>query len=71
MFVPYLCSFYTAKICKHYYLSDYNNSEDMIIHFLNDLFNFPNYIFYAHNFSNFDINFILKILYTITNKINI
>jgi hypothetical protein len=61
MFEPYLCSFYTAKIWKHYYLSDYNNSDDMIIHFLNDLFNFPNYIFYAHNSSNFYINFIFKI----------
>lgn len=71
MFVPYLCCFYTANFYKVYYLSDYNNSEDMIIHFLNDLFNFPNYKFYAHNSSNFDINFILKILYKITKNIKI
>ena len=51
----------TAKE-KEYLITDYLNSEDMLITATLDLFNhFPNHTVYVHNLTSFDSLFLLKI----------
>jgi hypothetical protein len=62
--VAYTISFFDGKNTSSFYLSDYKNSEDMIINCINEIMirKYDNYKVYIHNLSNFDANFLLKIL---------
>jgi DNA polymerase elongation subunit (family B) len=62
--VPYCICFYDGKNEFSYYLNYYKNSEDMIIACIKDLMvrKYDNHKIYVHNLSNFDANFLLKIL---------
>jgi len=62
--VAYAISFFDGENCFSYYLTDYKNSEFMIIQAIKDLMvkKYDNYKIYIHNLSGFDANFLLKIL---------
>jgi hypothetical protein len=62
--VAYAISFFNGENCNSYYLTDYKNSENMIINCINELMikKYDNYKIYIHNLSGFDANFLLKIL---------
>jgi len=62
--VAYAISFFDGNNCNSYYLTDYKNSENMIISCIKELMirKYDNYKVYIHNLSNFDANFLLKIL---------
>lgn len=60
--IPYLISFFDGKISKSYYLTDFNNSEEMFKNCLNDLMirKYHGYKIYLHNFAKFDAIFLIK-----------
>lgn len=62
--VPYVISWYDGENNLSYYLTDFKDSDDMIIKSLNDLMVkcYDNYKIYIHNMSRFDGIFLLKIL---------
>jgi hypothetical protein len=62
--VPYCISFYDGKQAFSYYLNYFKNPEDMIVSCIKDLMvkKYDNYKVYIHNLSDFDANFLLKIL---------
>jgi hypothetical protein len=66
-FEAYSVAYYDGNNAKSYYVSDYNNWEEMMNKFFNDLFslNLKNTDIYFHNLSGFDINFLLKPLLNI------
>lgn len=55
-----------------YYLTDFRNSKDLILHCINEMLvpKYHNYTFYCHNFGNYDLYFIYKVLedFNYTNK---
>ena len=61
---PFLISFYDGRISKSFYLSDYENTEQMILECFNSLFirKYNGYKIYVHNLARFDIIFLLKYL---------
>ena len=62
-FIPYACGFYKKGVKPElYYLSDFNDNNEMINKFLKDLISpkHNNYTAYAHNFSRFDSVFLFK-----------
>ena len=61
---PYVISWYDGEKAFSYYLTDYNNSTEMITNAISDLMikKYDNYKIYIHNLSNFDAIFLLKIL---------
>jgi DNA polymerase elongation subunit (family B) len=62
-FIPYACGFTNGIINNLYYLTDYKNSEDMLLDCITNIIKMYNkFTIYVHNFSNFDYYFILKIL---------
>jgi len=62
--VAFAISFFNGSNSSSYYLTDYKDSEDMIINCINELMirKYNNYKIYIHNLSGFDANFLLKIL---------
>jgi len=68
-FEAYSVSFYDGINSKSYYVTDYNNWEEMMNKFFNDLFslNLKNTDIYFHNLSGFDVNFLLRPLLNIKN----
>jgi len=62
--IPYCICWYDGENYYSYYLSDFNNSLDMIIQAIKDIMikKYDNYKIYIHNLSNFDAIFLLKIL---------
>ena len=68
-FIPYCISYYDGIKATSFYLSDYRDVDDMltscIINLLKRKYN--GYKIYAHNLSNFDGIFLLKILSNIDN----
>jgi hypothetical protein len=66
---PYCISFFDGKNFKSFYLSDYKNSQEMLIFTINSLLKrkYNGYKIYVHNLSNFDGIFLLKILSSIDN----
>nr|YP_010852503.1 DNA polymerase [Aureoboletus raphanaceus]WGL38732.1 DNA polymerase [Aureoboletus raphanaceus] len=66
-FEPYSVAFFDGNKSKNYYVTDYNNWEEMRYRFWNDLFflKLKNVDIYYHNLSGFDINFLLKPLLNI------
>lgn len=61
-FEPYSVAYYDGINSKSYYVTDYNNWEEMMSRFFKDLFdlNLKDTDIYFHNLSGFDINFLLK-----------
>jgi len=61
-FEPYSVAYYNGINSKSYYVTDYNNWEEMMNRFFNDLFslNLKDTDIYFHNLSGFDVNFLLK-----------
>lgn len=73
-FEAYSIAFYDGANAKSYYVTDYNNWEEMMNKYWNDLFslNLKNTDIYFHNLSSFDVIFILKPLLNMDNvKTNI
>nr|YP_010137131.1 hypothetical protein KYW48_mgp12 [Tylopilus plumbeoviolaceoides]QWM97170.1 hypothetical protein [Tylopilus plumbeoviolaceoides] len=66
-FEPYSLAYYDGTVPKIYYVTDYNNMEEMMNKFFNDLFKLKlkNVDIYFHNLSGFDVNFLLKPLLNI------
>jgi DNA polymerase elongation subunit (family B) len=62
--IPYCISFYDGSSSFSYYLKNYKDPDDMIISCIRDLMvkKYDNYKVYIHNLSEFDANFLLKIL---------
>jgi len=67
-FIPYCISIYDGKLSKSYYLSDYNNPEDMLTEAIKSLMKrkYNKYKIYLHNFSYFDSVFLLTTLSSLT-----
>lgn len=65
---PYSISIYDGKKATFFYLSDFNNANEMMISAINSLMipKYHNYKIYIHNFSFFDGIFLLKILSDLT-----
>ena len=62
--MPYLISFYDGEHSFSNYLTDFSNSNEMILNCLNKLIikKYDGYKVYVHNLSNFDSLFLLDIL---------
>lgn len=62
--VAYAISFFDGINTSSYYLTDYKDSEDMIVKCISEIMirKYDNFKIYIHNLSNFDANFVLKIL---------
>jgi hypothetical protein len=62
--IPFAISIYDGRKTNSYILTDYKNSEDMIISALKSIMirKYNNYKVYVHNLSKFDIIFLLKYL---------
>lgn len=60
----YCCCIYDGKNLHSFYLTDYNNDEELLINALRLLLlrKYSGYNIYIHNFSNFDVVFLIKIL---------
>lgn len=67
--IPYCICWFDGENSFSYYLSDFNNSVDMIKASIKDIMinKYDNYKIYIHNLSNFDAIFLLKILAEIGN----
>lgn len=59
---PYSCGYYDGVNSYTFYLTDYNNHDEMITSMLNSLMirKYNNYKIYLHNFSNFDSMYLIK-----------
>jgi hypothetical protein len=73
--IPYCVCIYNKKNKKEkisFYLTDFNNSEDMLIQAIKFIMKrkFNGFKVYFHNFSNFDGVFFLKILVNLATKID-
>jgi len=63
-FIPFACKWKIKKINKEYYLTNFNNYEEMFDKcFIDIMENCNDYNIYAHNLSSFDGILILKSLY--------
>lgn len=62
--VPYCICMFDGKNKYSFYISDYNNSEEMLVSAISSLlrYKYNNYVVYAHNMSGFDGVFLLKVL---------
>nr|QWO71389.1 DNA polymerase [Termitomyces sp. T123] len=68
----YCCSLYDGKNITSFYLSEFNNKEEMLKEALKSLFLRKNrgYKIFLHNFSNFDIIFILNELVEVSHSLS-
>ena len=62
--VPFCISIFDGKIKTHFYLTDYNNLDEMILDSLNSILirKYNGYNVYMHNMAKFDIIFLFKYL---------
>ena len=69
---PYAVSTYDGKEYNFFYLSDYNNSDELLIDSIKSLMirKYHGYKVYLHNFSNFDGVFLLNILTQLSDDIH-
>jgi hypothetical protein len=58
----YACGFYDGTKNHIYYLSDYSSDREMLLACLMDMLKYDKHTVYCHNFSKFDINFIIQII---------
>jgi hypothetical protein len=73
---PYACGFYDGKKSYKFYLTKYNNSEEMLLDCINSMLDpkYYGYTVYIHNLSKFDVYFIHRLLhvnFTVTGIISI
>lgn len=73
--IAYACGFYDGNKTYTYYLTDFSNSEEMLVACINDMLvpKYHNYTVYCHNFAKFDCIFLHKIFhkyYTVSNLIS-
>lgn len=68
---PYCISFFDGKIANSFYLSDFNNPEEMLEEAIKSIMSrkYDKYKVYLHNFSNFDGVFLLKTLSNLSEKV--
>nr|QWO71383.1 DNA polymerase [Termitomyces sp. Mi165-7] len=68
----YCCSIFDGKNITSYYLNDFNNKEEMLREALKSLFlrKYRGYKVFLHNFSNFDVIFILNGLVDVAQDIS-
>jgi DNA polymerase type B, organellar and viral len=71
--VPYAVGIYDGNESFSFFITDYKNPDEMMIDAIEHLMKrkYHNYKVYFHNFSNFDGIFLLKILTSLSDKINI
>jgi hypothetical protein len=64
LLIPFCVSIYDGKIISSYYLSDYKNSEELIISALTSIMvrKYNGYNIYIHNIAKFDKIFLFKYL---------
>jgi len=64
-FVPYACGFYDGKATYTYYLTDFKDSESMLLKCIQDMITpkYHGYTVYCHNAGKFDYIFLQKIFY--------
>nr|QWO71407.1 DNA polymerase [Termitomyces sp. K2P1] len=62
-FIPVSCGWKNNKNYKDYIITNYDSTESMFKNCFEDMFNYNNYTWYAHNLGGFDVVFILKILF--------
>lgn len=69
----YHISIFDGNKINTFYLSDYKNSEDLLKNSLLSIMTrkYNGYKVYLHNFSNFDSVFLLKVISSLSNNINI
>jgi hypothetical protein len=62
--VPFCISIFDGKMKTHFYLTDYNNLDEMILDSLNSILirKYNGYNVYMHNMAKFDIIFLFKYL---------
>nr|P33537.1 RecName: Full=Probable DNA polymerase [Neurospora crassa]CAA39046.1 putative DNA polymerase [Neurospora crassa] len=60
--IAYACGFYDGKKSLTYYISDFISQREMLLACIKDMLKYDKHTVYCHNFSKFDINFIIKIL---------
>lgn len=64
--IAYCAGFYTNADSNptSYYLTDFNNSSELLLTCLNNMLNkkYHNYVFYCHNFQNYDLVYIYCVL---------
>jgi DNA polymerase elongation subunit (family B) len=60
--IAYACGFYDGIKSHIYYISDFISQREMLLACLKDMLKYDKHTVYCHNFSKFDINFIIKIL---------
>ena len=62
--IAYAMTFFDGENTNSYYITDYKDSQNMIINCIKELMirKYDNWKVYIHNLSNFDANFLLKIL---------
>jgi len=67
--IPYCICIFDGKISKSFYLTDYKNSQEMLIFAINFLLKrkYNGYKVYVHNLSNFDGIFLMNIFSSIDN----
>ena len=68
--VPYAVSIYDGENIYSFYLLDYNSPEEMLIQAIKSIMRdkYNNYKIYLHNFSKFDITFLINILSQLTDN---
>jgi hypothetical protein len=69
---PYAVCLYDGKEKKSFYLSDYNDRDDLLISSIKHIMKrkYEGYKVYFHNFSNFDGKFYIKILTSLSDNID-
>lgn len=69
--IPFCVSLFDGVNLASFYLSDYNNSNEMLISSVKYLMKskYHNYKVYIHNFSHFDAIFLIRILSSLTDVI--
>jgi len=67
--IPYAICFFDGKISKSFYLTDFDNEQNMLKEAIMNLFKdkYHNHIVYVHNLSFFDGIFLMKTLSSIDN----
>lgn len=69
--LPYCISIYDGNIVSSFYITDYNNSDEMLEIAIKSVMRrkYNQYKIYLHNFSQFDSIFLLKILSNLSDNI--
>ena len=71
--VPYAVGIYDGKKSNFYYLSDYKDSYDLLKNSLLSLMlrKYHGHVIYLHNFSHFDVIFLIRVISDLSGKVEI